>query len=87
MKERLAKDLVIGARVCWDHNPKDGGTVIEKGFNRLKVKWDDPSSGEISSLYYTEMANIGLLPMTGDLTVDENSCASGGSSGAWRIGK
>lgn len=71
MKERTAKDLVVGARVSWDHNPKDGGTVIEIGFNALKVKWDDPSNGEISKLFFTEMGNIGLLPRTDDLSVGE----------------
>lgn len=71
MKERTAKDLVLGARVSWDHDKTKGGTVIEKSPNRLAVKWDDPSEGEISYLFYTEMANIGLLPMTGELTVGE----------------
>lgn len=62
MKEATAKMLHVGDRVCWDHNKADGGTVTEKGFNRVKVKWDDPSNGDVSSLYFTEMANIGLLP-------------------------
>ena len=62
MKERTARGLDIGSRVSWDHNKNDAGTVIEKGFNAVKVKWDDPTNGEISLLYFTEMANIGLLP-------------------------
>lgn len=70
MKERTARDLVRGARVTWDHDANKVGTVIEKGPQRLAVKWDDPSEGEISYLFYTEMANIGLAPM-GELTHGE----------------
>lgn len=62
MKEATAKRLEVGSRVSWDHNPKDAGTVIEKGYNACKVKWDDPSNGEVSLLYFTEMANVGCLP-------------------------
>jgi hypothetical protein len=62
MKEATARCLDLGSRVTWDKNPKDAGTVIEKGFNAVKVKWNDPSNGEIGVLYFTEMANIGLLP-------------------------
>jgi hypothetical protein len=73
MKERIAKTLTVGSRLCWDHNAKDGGTVIEVGYNACKVKWDDPRNGEISLLYFTEMANIGFLPRNeqhapGDIT-------------------
>lgn len=62
MKEATARQLTVGSRVCWDNNPKDGGAVIETGFNACKVKWDDPSNGDVSLLHFTEMANIGLLP-------------------------
>ncbi len=62
MKEATARRLEIGSRVSWDNNPKDGGTVIETGFNACKVRWDNPSNGEISLLHFTEMANVGLLP-------------------------
>lgn len=65
MKEVTARHLSVGSRVTWDNNPKDAGTVIEKGFNACKVKWDDPSNGDISLLHFTEMANIGLAPPTG----------------------
>lgn len=62
MKEASARRLEVGSRVCWGNNPKDGGTVIETGFNAVKVKWDDPSQGEVGVLYFAEMANIGSLP-------------------------
>lgn len=62
MKEVTARRLEVGSRVTWDNNPNDGGTVIETGFNAVKVKWDDPSQGEVGVLYFTEMANIGSLP-------------------------
>lgn len=62
MKEATARQLDVGSRVTWDKNPKDAGTVIEKGYNAVKVKWDDPSNGDVSLLHFTEMANIGLLP-------------------------
>lgn len=71
MKERSARDLVMGARVTWDHDDNKAGTVIEKGPQRLAVKWDDPSEGETSYLFYTEMANIGLAPFRGDLSRSE----------------
>lgn len=59
MKEVAARGLLVGSRVSWDNNPNDTGTVIETGFNACKVKWDDPSNGEVSLLHFTEMANIG----------------------------
>lgn len=65
MKETLARNLSVGSRVTWNKNPNDEGTVIEVGFNALKVKWDDPSQGEVGVLYFTEMANIGLGRPTG----------------------
>ncbi len=65
MKEATARRLKVDSRVTWDNNPNDCGTVIEVGFNAVKVKWDDPSNGEIGVLYFTEMANIGLAPPTG----------------------
>lgn len=37
-------------------------SCIETGFNACKVKWDDPSNGDVSLLHFTEMANIGLGP-------------------------
>ena len=60
MKEATARHLSVGSRVTWDNNPKDAGTVIETGFNACKVKWDDPSNGDISLLYFKTMANIGF---------------------------
>jgi hypothetical protein len=65
MKERTARSLTEGSRVTWDKDPNKCGTVIEKGPQRIAVKWDDPSEGEVSYLFYTEMANIGLAPPTG----------------------
>jgi hypothetical protein len=63
MKETTARSMLeVGSRVTWDHNPADAGTVIEKGYNACKVRWDDPSNGEVSLLHFTEMANIGSLP-------------------------
>lgn len=71
MKERTARDFVMGARVTWDHDLNKSGTVIEKGPQRLAVRWDDPSEGETSYLFYTEMANIGLAPFRGNLSRSE----------------
>lgn len=65
MKEVTARHLTEGSRVTWDNNPADCGTVIETSYNRCKVRWDDPANGEISVLYFTEMANIGLAKPAG----------------------
>lgn len=62
MTETAAKKLKVGSRVYWDTNKDDRGTVIETGFNACKVEWDDPSNGDVSLLYFTEMANVGRLP-------------------------
>jgi len=59
MTESEAKKLRVGDRVTWDHNAKDCGTVFEVGYNAVKVQWDDPSQGEGSVLWHSEMANIG----------------------------
>jgi len=74
MKEITARSLREGSRVTWDKDPNKAGTVIETGPQRVAVKWDDPSEGEISYLFYTEMANIGLAPPTGKPRDGETWC-------------
>ena len=60
MNEASARDLQIKSRVLWDNDPSQAGTVVEKTYNRCKVKWDDPKDGEYSILWFSEMGNIGL---------------------------
>lgn len=48
MTAKQAAKLKVGDRVYWDNDEADVGTVVETGFNAVKVHWAVPSPEGLS---------------------------------------
>ena len=55
-QSRLLKPF---ARVCWQNDPADQGTVIEKNWAGVTIKWDD---GHKSFTGHNDMARVERVP-------------------------
>jgi hypothetical protein len=51
--------LKVGDRVSWGATTTDLGTVAEKNWAGITVKWDNRSQQEI---LHNDMAQVGLVP-------------------------
>ena len=49
--------LNVGARVCWRDDNNDLGTVTEKGWAGVTLKWDNRS---LQSGFHNDMAGVGV---------------------------
>jgi hypothetical protein len=47
MRGSEARSLPIGARVIWNGDTKDAGTVIEKDWAGITIKWDNREQQKI----------------------------------------
>ena len=50
--------LNVGARVCWRDDQNDLGTVTEKNWAGVTVKWDNRSQ---QSVMHNDMACVGIV--------------------------
>jgi hypothetical protein len=50
--------LNVGARVCWRDDNNDLGTVTEKDWAGVTVKWDNRSQ---QSVLHNDMACVGIV--------------------------
>jgi hypothetical protein len=50
--------LNVGARVCWNGDKKDQGTVTEKNWSGVTLKWDNRSP---QSVLHNDMACVGVV--------------------------
>ena len=50
--------LNVGARVCWRDDNNDLGTVTEKDWAGVTVKWDNRSQ---QSVLHNDMACVGMV--------------------------
>jgi hypothetical protein len=41
MTENKSKSLSVGTRVCWKADKNDSGTVTEKNWAGVTIKWDN----------------------------------------------
>jgi hypothetical protein len=53
-----SRSLNIGARVCWRDDKNDLGTVTEKNWAGVTLKWDNRSQ---QSVLHNDMACVGVL--------------------------
>jgi hypothetical protein len=53
-----SRSLNIGARVCWRDDKNDLGTVTEKNWAGITLKWDNRSQ---QSVLHNDMACVGVL--------------------------
>ena len=50
--------LDVGARVCWREDKNDLGTVTEKDWAGVTVKWDNRSQ---QTVLHNDMAGVGMV--------------------------
>jgi hypothetical protein len=54
-----SRQLRVGDRVCWGTTTADLGTIAEKNWAGITVKWDNRSQQEI---LHNDMLQVGLVP-------------------------
>lgn len=59
MTPQQAKALSLTDRVCWDDDYTDQGTVIEREWSGVKIKWDGNASPVF--YYYNDMSRVTKL--------------------------
>ena len=50
--------LAVGARVCWRDDKNDLGTVTEKDWAGVTIKWDNRSQ---QTVLHNDMAYVGII--------------------------
>lgn len=56
-----SKDLKKGARVYWQGDVADGGTITEKSWNAVTITWDN---GHVNVVHHGDMREILRAPRT-----------------------
>jgi hypothetical protein len=56
-----SKDLKTGARIYWQGNVADAGTIIEKSWNAVTITWDN---GHVNVVHHGDMREILRTPQT-----------------------
>ena len=53
--------LTVGDRVCWQNDQADQGTVTEKNWAGVTIKWDNRSE---QAILHNDMAQVERMPAT-----------------------
>jgi hypothetical protein len=53
-----SRSLSVGARVCWRDDKNDQGTVTEKNWSVVTLKWDNRSQ---QSILHNDMVLVGVV--------------------------
>lgn len=61
MTANESKDLKTGARVYWQGNMADAGTITEKNWNAVTITWDN---GHVNVVHHGDMREILRAPRT-----------------------
>ena len=54
-----SRGLRVGARVCWGEDKNDQGTVTEKNWSGVTLKWDNRDNQSVS---HNDMKMVFLVP-------------------------
>jgi len=54
-----SRQLKVGERVCWQNDQADQGTVIEKNWAGVTIKWD--SRGQ-QTILHNDMVRVERVP-------------------------
>ena len=54
-----SRQLNVGDRVSWNADPKDHGTITEKHWSGVTVRWDNRSE---QAILYNDMARMKRMP-------------------------
>jgi hypothetical protein len=55
-----SRQLSIGDRICWNADARDHGTITEKNWAGVTIKWDNRSE---QAILHNDMAHIERMPM------------------------
>lgn len=59
MKSTEARSLSIGARICWEGDRADQGTVTERDRGGVRIEWDN---GHKSFFPHIDMKEVSVVP-------------------------
>ena len=54
-----SRGLTVGDRVCWNADKNDQGTVTEKNWAGVTIKWDNRSD---QAILHNDMAQVERVP-------------------------
>jgi hypothetical protein len=60
MTGEQSRRLDIGDRVCWKANQKDQGTITEKNWAGVTIKWDNRTE---QAVLHNDMAQVERVPV------------------------
>jgi hypothetical protein len=60
MTGEQSRQLDVGDRVCWQNNRADQGTVTEKNWAGVTIKWDNRSE---QTILHNDMAQVEQVPV------------------------
>jgi hypothetical protein len=55
-----SRTLKVGQRVCWLGNEQDRGSITERDWTGVRIKWDD---GKTSFHHHNDMRDIVVAPL------------------------
>ena len=59
MTGNQSRNLQVGDRVCWGDDNEDRGTVTEKSWSGVTIKWDDRRE---QSVLHNDMGEVTVVP-------------------------
>ena len=55
-----SRSLKVGDRVCWQNDQADQGTIAEKNWAGVTIKWDNRGD---QAILHNDMAQVERVPM------------------------
>jgi hypothetical protein len=59
MTGEQSRALKVGDRVCWQNDHADGGTVTDKSWAGVTIKWDNRSE---QNILHNDMGQVERMP-------------------------
>jgi hypothetical protein len=59
MTGEQSRTLSVGERVCWQNNRADQGTIAEKNWAGVTIKWDNRSK---QAIQHNDMTQVERVP-------------------------
>jgi len=54
-----SRSLPVGARICWENDRVDQGTVTERDWGGVHIEWD---SGLKTYIHHNDMKEVSVVP-------------------------
>ena len=59
MTPQESKALKRGERVCWEDDPTDQGSIIDRDWSGVKIKWDNAAAP--THYHHNDMGRVARL--------------------------